>query len=776
MFDFAHTRLGRYEIQEPLGRGGLGEVYRAFDTRLRRPVALKVLRKEFTTDDDYIARFRQEAFAASCLNHPNILTVFDIDVVNGTYVIATELIQGETLRSRIGKGALPIADAVRLAVQVSDALFAAHQAGVIHRDIKPENIMLRSDSYVKVLDFGIAKLTDPVDEAAFRTLPGTIIGTPHYMSPEQARGAEVDFRTDIWSLGVVLYETLTAHLPFAGSTRSELLKAIVERDPLPISVLRQDLTPELSRFIMTMLSKEPSQRTQDLGEPLSTFRQMVSGSGPSPFYQGASTVRNTAAPLPYVSAKQSKKTTRKRRSTVKSLAILPFVNTTNDEMAEYLCDGITENIINSLSQLPQLRVMSRTSVFRFKSKDHDPTQVGRELAVQAVVTGKLSRSGSRMTVQTELVDVRDGAQLWGDSYQEKISNAPKIQEHIATKISDRLQLQLSDQQRKRLVKKHTTDEDAYLNYLRGRFHWNKRSYEGLSLSINFFQQAIERDPGYALAYAGLADAYVVLGHQHLMVTSDAYLRAKAAATKALEIDDTLAEAYTTLGFIKGAYEFDWVGSEKAFKKALRLNPGYATAHQWYSSILRARGKTDEALTQAFEAFHLDPLSTSINLNVAAALYCARRFDEAVDKYKRIAAVDPGFFWMRYGLALVYRIVGRNDEAIHELEQALSVTTDPGTQALVTADLAYSYGSLGSIDKAEQMIERVSELGQTNYISPCDVAVSHLGLGDKDKVFWWLEKAYAERDEGLMWLKIDPIYDDVRNDPRFIDLLRRINLS
>jgi tetratricopeptide (TPR) repeat protein len=379
-------------------------------------------------------------------------------------------------------------------------------------------------------------------------------------------------------------------------------------------------------------------------------------------------------------------------------------------------------------------------------------------------------------VQTELVDVQDGAQLWGDSYNEKLSNALRIQEHIATKISDRLQLRLSDPQRKRLAKRHTTDEEAYLNYLRGRFHWNKRSSEGLSLSIKFFEEAIARDPGYALAYAGLADAYVVLGHQHLMVTSDAYVRAKAAATKALEIDDMLAEAYTTLGFIKGAYEFDWAGSEKAFKRALRLNPGYATAHQWYSSILRATGKTEEALAQAFEAFHLDPLSTSINLNVAAALYCARRFDEAIDKYKRIAAVDPGFFWMRYGLALVYRIVGRNDDAIRELEQALSVTTDAGTRAVVTADLAYSYGLSGSIEQAEQMIQRVSEFGQTNYISPCDVAVSHLGLGDKDKVFWWLEKAYAERDEGLMWLKIDPIYDDVRNDPRFADLLRRVNLA
>lgn len=777
MFDFAHTRLGRYEIREPLGRGGLGEVYCAFDTRLRRLVALKTLRKEFTADDEYVGRFRHEAFAASSLNHPNILTVFDIEVVDETYIIATELVQGETLRRRMAKGVLSAVEALGVAVQVSDALLAAHQAGVIHRDIKPENIMLRPDNYVKVLDFGIAKLTVSTDAIAPHTLPGTLIGTPQYMSPQQAQGVDVDYRTDIWSLGVVLYEALTGQLPFSGSNRVEMLKAIVECDPVSIFDLRQDLSPELPRYIMTMLSKEPSQRTGDFEGPLSTFKQLLKVSEPLHFYQVAPTVANTTDPIKsIVSIKQAKKSTKKRRRVIKSVAILPFVNTRNDETAEYLCDGITENIINSLSQLPQLRVMSRTSVFRFKSTEHDPTEVGRELAVHAVVTGKVSRVGSRLTVQTELVDVQDGAQLWGDSYNEKVSNSVRIQEHIATQISDKLQLRLSVQQRKRLTKRHTTDEEAYLNYLRGRFHWNKRSYDGVTLSINFFQEAIERDPGYALAYAGLADAYVVLGHQHLMVTSDAYLRAKAAATKALEFDDMLAEAHTTIGFIKGAFEFDWSGSENAFKRALQLNPGYATAHQWYSTILRATGRMDEALAEAFEAFHLDPLSTSINLNVASALYCARRFDEAIDKYRRIATLDSGFFWMRYGLALVYRIIGRNDEAIRELEQALSVTTHEGTQAVLTADLAYSYGRTGSIQKAQRMIELVTEAGHTNYVSPCDVAVAHLGIGDKNQVYEWLEKALAQRDEGLMWLKIDPIYDDLRSDRRFIDLLRRINLG
>ena len=346
MFEFAHTRLGRYEIREPLGRGGLGEVYCAFDTRLRRLVALKVLRKEFTTEDDYIVRFKQEAFAASSLNHPNILTVFDIDVLSGTYIIATELIQGETLRQRIAKGILSIPEALRLAVQTSDALLAAHQAGVIHRDVKPENIMLRPDSYVKVLDFGIAKLTAPMQESASYTLPGTLIGTPQYMSPEQAQGRDIDFRTDVWSLGVVLYETLTSCLPFSGSNRGELLKGIVELDPVPISVLRPDLLPELSSFIMTMLSKEPSRRTRELEGPLLAFREMLKVSELPHFSPVASTIPNSPTPVRNVPVKQSSKSTKKRRSVIRSVAILPFVNASNDEKAEYLCDGITENIIN----------------------------------------------------------------------------------------------------------------------------------------------------------------------------------------------------------------------------------------------------------------------------------------------------------------------------------------------------------------------------------------------------------------------------------------------
>jgi serine/threonine-protein kinase len=441
-----------------------------------------------------------------------------------------------------------------------------------------------------------------------------------------------------------------------------------------------------------------------------------------------------------------------------------------------LSDGVTETIINNLSHLPQLRVMSRSSVFRFKASEYDPVAIGRELGVEAVVTGKLSRVGSRLVIQTELVDTQDGAQLWGESYNQKLSDIFKIQEHIANEISDSLHLRLTLPQRKRLAKRPTLDEEAYLSYLKGRFHWNKRSPAGLKLGISFFNEAIERDPTFALAYAGLADAYVVMGHQHLMPTTDAYTRAKAAALRALEIDEALSEAYTTLGFLKAAFDLDWSGSEKAFKKAIKLNSGYATAHQWYSAMLRALTRSDDAIAEALTALRLDPLSTSINVNVASCLYCARQYDQAIERYNRISEIEPGFFWTHYGLALVYRATGRNTEAIAELQEALALTGEGGGQALVTADLAYSHGVSGHREEAKRLIQRLGEIAATCYVSPCDIAVAYLGLGDKDTAFYWLEKAYSERDAGLMWLKVDPVLDDLRSDPRFLDLLGRVGLA
>jgi eukaryotic-like serine/threonine-protein kinase len=785
MFSLTNTTLGRYEIHERLGKGGMGEVYCAFDTRLRRRVAVKILAEAYTADAHCLQRFKQEAFAASKLNHPNILTIYDIDVIDNRQIIATELIEGETLRKLLERGPLKVIEALTIASQMADALRAAHDVGVIHRDIKPENMMLRSDKYLKLLDFGIAKLVSSQFELGVQTLPGTVIGTPQYMSPEQARGEEPDVRTDIWSFGVVLYEMITGHRPFSGPTFKDLIKAILESEPAPFSSHAISTPPALEYLVRRMLSKQMEKRLSTIADLIPNLRELhllesTGGQGKALGIVGPIAADTTIpmSEVPSVDSSPRENLLRKKhyRKDIRTIAILPFMNESSDPKAEYLSDGVTEAIINNLSHLPQLRVMSRTSVFRFKGKKEDPAVIGRELGVAAVVTGKLLRVGSRLVIQAELVDVADGAQVWGENYNQRMADIFKIQEQIATKISKELQLKLSVPEKKNLSKRQTVDEHAYLSYLRGRFHWNKRSPEALKLGMNYFNEAIELDPRYSLPYAGLADTYVVLGNQHLMPASEAYPRAKASAIRALELDDTLAEAYATLGFVKGAYDLDWKESEDAFKKAIKLNPGYATAHQWYSAILRAEGRIDEAISEAFTAFQLDPLSTAINLNIALCLYCAQRYDEAIDRYRQISMIEPNFFWTHYGLGLVYRKLGRNAEAISELQTALHLTSDSRSEAVVIADLAYCYGVSGLLDDARQLIERLNEIALVSYVSPCDIAVSHLGLGDRETAFNWLEVAYQKRDEGLMWLKVDPVLDDLRSDPRFLDLLVRVGLA
>lgn len=752
----------------------MGEVYVAFDKRLKRRVALKVLKDSYSSDNATLQRFKNEAYAASRLNHPNILTIFDIDNINGRYVIATELVVGGTLRSRLKRGPIDVNHALAIFKQIGSALIAAHKVGIIHRDIKPENIMLRSDENVKLLDFGIAKLLALDPESVLNTIPGVLVGTPLYMSPEQARGESVDYRTDIWSLGVVLYEMLTGQPPFTGTSTGEVIKSILEKEPLSFEHCGFQKEKGLQAIIRSMMAKDVRRRCGDIGEVIRQAEQIIRESDRQAQGHDLTTIRvDSAESTPPL---KRKKLERKRRNTVTRVAILPFVNENSDEPTDYLSDGVTETIINNLSHLPQLRVISRSTVFRFKGNMVEPKQVGEQLNVDVVVSGTVCRRGTRLLMQVELVDVRDGAQLWGERYNRRQSDIFKIQENIATEISNKLEIRLTGAQQKHLVKRATLDEQAYLTYLRGRFHWNKRSHEEVTLSLKLFNDAIERDPTYALAYVGVADSYIVLAHQHVMPTRDAFSRAKAAAARALQIDAKLSEANTTLGFIKAAVDFDWIGSERAFKKALRLNPGYVTAHHWYSTLLQAVGRGEEAIAEASIAFDLDPLSTSVNLNLATCFFFAGRYDEAIERFLRLSYAEPGVFWTHYGLALVYRQLGRNEDAITELNKAKSLTTDPGASALVAADLAYNYGASGHRELALELIDRIKQIAQHTYISPCDTAVSYLGLGDKESALSLLEKAYENRDAGLMWLRVDPIWTDLRTEPRFGELLKRINLS
>lgn len=761
------VRFGRYEIRGVLGKGGMGEVYVAFDTKLERLVALKLLLATHVRDASNVMRFKQEALAASALNHPHILTVYDIGISNNLHFISMELIQGSTVRTRLNEKFFDVPEALDVAIEIADALIAAHTANIIHRDIKPENIMLQNDCYAKLLDFGLAKVTTSTGKMMTETAPGTIMGTPQYMSPEQALGGAVDVRTDIWSLGVVLYEMITGQAPFKGTNFIEVLKAICNDSPTPLSHYIKTENREFESVLYRAIAKNLDHRYQSAAEFLQSLKQVRSNLG-TPV--GLSTVKITSED-PRSTAKR-----RRRRKNIRSLAILPFVNADSRMKSDYLSDGLTETIINSLSQLPQLRVMARSSVFRFKNQQENPLAIGNELGVAAVLTGRLQRLGSKFVVQTELVDVVDGSQLWGGQFNRKSGNVLQIQEEIAKDISEKLKLNLNARQKQRLSKRPTNDQNAYHSYLRGRSCWNKRSAKGLTQSIEFFNNAIEIDPLFALAYAGIADAYIVLGNQHSLVLSDAYTKAKAAAVKALAIDDTLAEAYPSLGYIRGAYDRDWKGSEEAFRKAISLNPGYATAHHWYSAILRALGRVEEALEEAQEAFSLDPLSPIIHSNVGLCLYVARRYEEAEDLFRRIITVEPQFFWSHYLLGLTQRQRGDRTLALAELQLALSLASDKQTEAVVMSDLAYTLGILGSEAEANRLIDQLRSWGRVHHVSPYDLAVAHLGVGDKDSAFRLLDEAYHTRDEGLLWLKVDPALDQVRSDPRYLTLLKLIGLS
>lgn len=763
--------FGRYQVQEQLGRGGMGEVYKALDTQLNRFVALKILLDKYIDDENFIKRFEQEARAASVLNHPHIITVYDVGTVAGRTFIATEFVDGQTLRKRIQTGAIDLTSLLEIALQTADALNTAHQAAILHRDIKPENIMLRHDGYVKVLDFGLAKLIDP-PKSVTQTLPGVILGTPQYMSPEQATGRAVDQRADIWSLGVVIYEMVAGVCPFSGLTVDEVIDSVLNKEAPPISNYKADVRPELEGIITRAISKNLKDRYSSLNHLVSDLKRLQRSLMAAPSIANYTTVRNTTPPKAEVN-KPIRQSKNRSRKIIKSLAILPFTNQTHDSKVEYLSDGITETIINNLSQLPQLRVMSRTSVFRFKGKDLAPTVVGEELGVGAVLTGKLLRVGSKLIVQAELVDVVDGSQIWGFRDDFKRVRVFEIEVKIASEISERLQLKLTDLQRKRLRKRHTTNENAYFNYLKGRFHWNKRSAASVRQAIEYFNQAIEEDPLYAIAFSGLADCYVVLGNQHSLPAGEAFPKAKTAALRALEIDDSLAEAYVNLGYVKATADRDWSGSIKALEKAIALNPGYATAHQWYSVILIAQGRFDDSLTESLRACELDPLSRVFNASYGQCLYFARRYDEAIQQYKRMLSIEDDFHWTHYFMGCAYRQQKRYKEALAEFKLALNLVKD---EPVVLSDLVNTYALAGQKQKAAVLLKKLVKMATQAYVSPYDLAIAHLGLGETEQALDLLEESERARDDGILMINIDPALDDLRSHPRFQAILRRGGLA
>jgi serine/threonine protein kinase/Flp pilus assembly protein TadD len=827
----AGTRFGRYEIRSQLGVGGMGEVYLAEDTRLNRTVALKFLPSEVASDQKRMQRFQQEAYAVSALNHPNIITIHEIEQDGPVHFITTEYIEGETLRDHMARGWMNISEALDVAIQTASALSAAHAKEIVHRDIKPENIMLREDGYVKILDFGLAKLmerqaTSPEAVTQVHTDIGSVIGTARYMSPEQARGLEIDGRTDIFSLGIVLYEMIAGKSPFTGVTNHEVVASILKDAPLPLAAFISNAPPKLQEVIDRALKKNRDERYQTAREFLNDLKALKQdlefetklaearepsqsnegrGGGVTSTDQFTRTTASEPMARPTLSALLKASDLKRRKNltligvvalalalvgfsvwyftrpvqAIDSVAVLPFINVGGDANTEYLSDGITESLINSLSQLPNLKVIARSSVFRYKGKEVDPQVVGRELGVGAVLTGRVVQLGDNLIIQTELVDVATQTRLWGEKYTRKVSDIIALQDEISREISEKLRLKLSGEEKKQLAKRYTDNSEAYQLYWKGRYNWNKRRPEDIREAIRYFQQAIEIDRNYALAYTGLADCYV-LGNLLQMSPKEAMPIAIEKTSTALSIDPGLAEAHTSLAKIKLSYEWDWAGAETEFKKALELKPGYATAHQWFGVYLSEMGRHDESLEQRKRALDLDPLSLSIATGVGRAYYWARRYDEGIAQLEKTLERDPRYADTHWSLGLNYEGKKMYQEATASYQKAVSLSKTaefPEGKPEMIANLGHVYAVSGRRNEALKIIDELIELiSQRSYVSPYSIALIYAGLGDKDRAFEWLDKAYSERDESYIHLKVDPRLDDLRSDPRFTERLRLINLA
>jgi serine/threonine-protein kinase len=834
----ANTIISHYRIISRLGAGGMGEVYLAEDTQLGRRVALKILPLDFTNDEERLRRFEQEAHAASALNHPNIITIHEVGWETGTRYIATEFIEGETLRQRLQRGSLSVREALDVAVQVANALTAAHQVGIIHRDIKPENVMLRPDGYAKVLDFGIVKLTekfvghqtgnsDGLDSAKLNqvnTEANIVMGSPSYMSPEQARGFAVDGRTDIFSLGVVLYEMIAGRRPFEGESISDVIVAILDRQPQSLSEVSSEVSPRLENIVNKALAKDKDARYQtinDLLKDLKRQKQRVdfeSGMDESiaPDYSlettaaitiedGRATVKaysvrddhvetgraTSSAEYIITEIKRHKRgaliafvavvaafallvfyfTRSGQKAPIDSIAVLPFINESADPNTEYLSDGITESLINNLSQSRSLKVMSRNSVFRYKGQQPDPKVVGRELGVRAVMTGRIIQRGDTLSVRVDLVDARDNSQVWGEQYNRRVSDLLAVQEDIAKQVSERLKLRLTGEDEKRVSKRFTEDAEAYQLYLRGRFYWSKRTEEGLNKGIEYFKQAIEKDPGYAQAYAGMADCYAILVELEGSSPKEIYPSVKAAAQKAIELDDSLAEAHTSLAAAY-EYEWDWPKAEEQYRRAIEMNPNYATAHHWYAAYLISRLRSDEAIREMKQAQELDPLSLIINTSLGRVLYGARQYDRAIEQLKKTIDMDSNFAEAHFQIAMVYEQKRMYAEALAEYQKAIELYQDP----TMIAWSARIYALTGRRTDAERVLAQLKEQAKQKYISPYPLATVYAALGERDKTFEYLEKVYDERSYYVVFLNIDSVFDGLRSDARFQDLLHRIRIE
>jgi serine/threonine-protein kinase len=842
----AGTRLGRYEVRSKLGAGGMSEVYLAQDTQLRRNVALKLLPAKFSQNEERLRRFKQEAYAVAALNHPNIAHIYEIGETGDHHFIAMEYIEGVTLREKIHRQHEPLEQLLKYLTQVAEGLTKAHAEGIIHRDLKPDNIMITSDGYAKILDFGLAKLVErqrgdggESNEGdtilmTQHSVPGTVMGTVGYMSPEQAQGRvqDIDQRSDIFSFGCILYEAATGKKAFKGKDALDSMHMIVYAPTPQLKDINADAPEELQKIVCRCLEKDVEKRyhlIRDVAIELEELRQELKGTASAhsqrSTHSSAHSVSSSdtilresglaksvhtqpplsgtaeSAAMPQISSaeyivnniKRHRVASiiglllmliaaaslfyfyyyRKENTAFDSIAVLPFVNQNGDPESEYISDGLTESTINSLTQLPDLRVIARSSVFRYKGKETDPIAVGKELGVRAVLTGRIMQRGDNLTVSVELVDVRDNKQLWGEKYERKVADLLAVQREIAQEISSNLRTKISGEVQNRVTKRYTENAEAYQLYLKGRYFWNKRTRDDLKKSIEYFNQSIERDPNYALAFAGMADAYVLFPGYSVSSPQDSYPKARAAAKRALEIDEGLAEAHAALGLELFAYEWNAAEAIKEFRRAIELNPNYATAHHWYGNqVLLYTGRFDEAIAAMKRAQELDPLSLIVNADVGDTYFYARQYDKAIEQLLKTIEMDQSFYYAHYELGMAYEMKGLYPEAIAAYKQARALNNDPRVLAL----LGHAYAASGRRDEALKMLKQLQELARQQYVPAYHFVILYAGLVDRDQAFQWLEKTYQDRTSRMTILQVDPFLDPLRSDPRFTEMVNRVGLK
>ncbi len=828
--------FGQYQVLSKIGAGGMGEVFLAEDNRLGRKVALKLLPAEFVTDSVRVRRFVREAQAASATAHPNIVSIYDIGQRENIHYIASEFVEGETLRRRVRRSPLQSIEALGIALQVTSALASAHNAGFIHRDIKPENIMVRPDGFVKVLDFGLATITKPAfyqsgsqssepTTISTDTLPGTIIGTVNYMSPEQVRGQKVDARSDLWSLGVVLFEMLAGHLPFPGQSVPDTFVAILDRPPLPL----KNASPELEQIINKLLAKERKDRFQtaeELSLELRTLKRRLEFEFDTQgqFVSPSSNEENSAVPSATsgaVSRSSNSGQSGSQRSlsskssgtlsgetpaaavpknrrlliavlaaifvfalaaggywllssnaTIDSIAIMPLDNQTNDTNLEYITDGITETLIHNISQLPQLKVTSRTSVFRYKNQQKgnsvDPSEIGEKFDVRAILTGRVIKLDQTLVISVELVSTRDGSRLWGNEYRHLITDLLAAQSVISQQVSHQLRSQLSGVERQQVAKQFTENPEAYRLYLNGRFEWNRQSIDGFRKAIEHYKQAVEADKNYALAYAGLADVYGTLAANGL-ASSDYAQLAKESAERAVKLDDLLPEAHHSLGTAR-YFDGDLLGAEKELLRAISLNANLAEAHSRLSAVLQGLDRFDDAIAAGQRALQLDPYSLRVHLDLQFAYFYAGRYDQCVEVCRKMLLIESKYWPAYLDLGRAYEQKGMHDLAIAELTKAREFSND---EPLTLAALGHVYAVSGRTADARKMLDLLLQAAQKGNVRPYEIAKVYSGLGDADRAFEWLEKAFQAHSPWLLKLKSDPNFANLRQDQRFQPLIQRI---